>query len=117
MACELWENAKRQGNLTLLCPGTPAALEMNAEAAVLTLTTAAPCRHACWSVPTGVTPGCAKSLGLQAINTPYGELGLVANFDCQRPHRGIARQWFRADGVLAWLPMAGDRISIVWSTR
>jgi hypothetical protein len=53
---------------------------------------------------------------LRAINTPYGEMGLVANFECQRPHRGIARQWFRHDGVLAWLPMAGNRVSIVWST-
>jgi 2-octaprenyl-6-methoxyphenol hydroxylase len=25
------------------------------------------------------------------------------------------RQWFRADGVLAWLPLPGRRISIVWS--
>ena len=43
-------------------------------------------------------------------------MGLVANFECERPHRGIARQWFRDDGVLAWLPLAGNRISIVWST-
>lgn len=57
-----------------------------------------------------------ETLGLQAINQPYGEMGLVANFECERPHRGIARQWFRHDGVLAWLPMAGKRISIVWST-
>jgi 2-polyprenylphenol 6-hydroxylase len=27
----------------------------------------------------------------------------------------VARQWFRADGVLAWLPLPGKRISIVWS--
>jgi ubiquinone biosynthesis UbiH/UbiF/VisC/COQ6 family hydroxylase len=53
---------------------------------------------------------------LRAISTPYGEMGLVANFECQHPHRGIARQWFRCDGVLAWLPMAGNRVSIVWST-
>jgi 2-octaprenylphenol hydroxylase len=51
-------------------------------------------------------------------------MGVVANFECEKPHRGIARQWFRDDGVLAWLPLAGDqqgdarthRISIVWST-
>jgi ubiquinone biosynthesis UbiH/UbiF/VisC/COQ6 family hydroxylase len=47
-------------------------------------------------------------------------MGLVANFECERPHRGIARQWFRDDGILAWLPLAGNdginRVSIVWST-
>ena len=33
----------------------------------------------------------------------------------RRQSRGIARQWFRDDGVLAWLPLPGERISIVWS--
>jgi 2-polyprenylphenol 6-hydroxylase len=29
----------------------------------------------------------------------------------------VARQWFRPDGILAWLPLPGDRMSIVWSAR
>ena len=53
---------------------------------------------------------------LPAHETSYDEMGVVANFSCEKPHRNIARQWFREDGVLAWLPLAGDRISIVWST-
>jgi len=46
----------------------------------------------------------------------YGEDGVVANFEAEREHGGIARQWFRGDGVLAWLPLPGRRISMVWST-
>ena len=47
---------------------------------------------------------------------PYGQTAVVANFACERAHHGVARQWFRADGsVLAWLPLPGRRISIVWS--
>jgi ubiquinone biosynthesis UbiH/UbiF/VisC/COQ6 family hydroxylase len=46
----------------------------------------------------------------------YGQQGIVANFDCELAHHGCARQWFRADGgVLAWLPLPGRRMSIVWS--
>lgn len=56
-----------------------------------------------------------RMLGLGAREYPYGETALVANFACERPHGGVARQWFRADGVLAWLPLPGDAISIVWS--
>jgi hypothetical protein len=37
MACELWESAKRQGNLSLCCPAAPQSLAMASEAAVLTL--------------------------------------------------------------------------------
>jgi len=55
-------------------------------------------------------------LGLPAEEAAYGEDGVVANFDTEREHGDVARQWFRADGVLAWLPLPGKRISIVWST-
>lgn len=46
----------------------------------------------------------------------YEHIGVVANFSTERPHRGAAYQWFRPDGVLAYLPLPGNRISIVWST-
>lgn len=46
----------------------------------------------------------------------YHHVGVVANFACERPHRGIAYQWFRQDGVLAYLPLPGQYVSIVWST-
>jgi 2-octaprenylphenol hydroxylase len=56
------------------------------------------------------------SLGIAAEEEPYGESAVVANFETEADHESIARQWFRADGVLAWLPLPGRRISIVWST-
>ena len=46
----------------------------------------------------------------------YDQIGVVANYECERPHDGTAFQWFRADGVLALLPLAGMRTSMVWST-
>ncbi|OYY94529.1 MAG: hypothetical protein B7Y41_06770 [Hydrogenophilales bacterium 28-61-23] len=46
----------------------------------------------------------------------YKHIGVVANFETEKPHRGSAFQWFRADGVLAYLPLPGNRISMVWST-
>jgi 2-polyprenylphenol 6-hydroxylase len=54
--------------------------------------------------------------GMATEPKPYGQTAVVANFSCERAHHGVARQWFRADGsVLAWLPLPGRRISIVWS--
>ena len=55
------------------------------------------------------------ALGIGVTEQPYEEVGVVANFGCERPHGDTARQWFRNDGVLAWLPLPGARISIVWS--
>lgn len=57
-----------------------------------------------------------EAAGIVVTPKPYGQQGVVANFDCERAHHGLARQWFRDDGsVLAWLPLPGHRISIVWS--
>lgn len=47
----------------------------------------------------------------------YAQQGIVANFKVEKPHGNIARQWFMADGILAWLPLPGNLISIVWSTE
>lgn len=116
MACELWESVKRQGNLTLFCPDSPAALELGEDANRLTLGDGRVLSARLLVGADGRDSWVRDRAGLSAINTPYDEMGLVANFTCERPHRGIARQWFRDDGVLAWLPLPGNRISVVWST-
>jgi len=64
----------------------------------------------------GVRSWVRTAAGIVAEPRPYGQAAVVANFACERPHRGCARQWFRADGgVLAWLPLPGRHLSIVWS--
>jgi 2-polyprenylphenol 6-hydroxylase len=55
--------------------------------------------------------------GVGATVHDYGQTGVVANFAAERPHAATAFQWFRHDGVLALLPLAGDRVSMVWSAR
>jgi ubiquinone biosynthesis UbiH/UbiF/VisC/COQ6 family hydroxylase len=55
--------------------------------------------------------------GLSVHKKVYEQIGLVANFEVALPHQNIARQWFVEDGVLAWLPLPGNRISMVWSTK
>jgi ubiquinone biosynthesis UbiH/UbiF/VisC/COQ6 family hydroxylase len=58
-----------------------------------------------------------RELGLESDAKRYPETAVVAHFRCERPTQGVARQWFRSDGILAWLPLPGDRMSIVWSAR
>ena len=52
---------------------------------------------------------------IEAEEHRYEESAVVAHFECEKAHEGIARQWFRGDGVLAWLPLPGRGVSIVWS--
>ena len=55
--------------------------------------------------------------GLSQQKTVYEHVGVVANFEVDLPHQNIARQWFVDDGILAWLPLTGNRISMVFSTK
>ena len=64
----------------------------------------------------GLNSWVRQAAGIVADPKSYGQQGVVANFDCELAHHGCARQWFREDGgVLAWLPLPGRRMSIVWS--
>ncbi|AXS80845.1 UbiH/UbiF family hydroxylase [Dechloromonas sp. HYN0024] len=116
MACEFWESAKRQGNLTLFCPARPDSLEFRQDAAVLHLSDGTVLSARLLVGADGRDSWVRQAAGLAAVNTPYGEKGLVANFATERPHNNTAFQWFRDDGVLAYLPLPGNRISIVWSS-
>ncbi|CAG0972227.1 2-octaprenylphenol hydroxylase [Methylophilaceae bacterium] len=54
--------------------------------------------------------------GIPLSTHDYGQMGVVANFETTLPHHHTAWQWFkRDDGILAWLPMPGNRMSMVWS--
>lgn len=55
--------------------------------------------------------------GISVQTQNYGQTGVVANFETQMPHGNTARQWFLKNGILAWLPLPGNRISMVWSTK
>ena len=58
-----------------------------------------------------------EQAGLTQDKTVYEHVGVVANFETELPHHGVARQWFVEDGILAWLPLSGNKISIVFSTK
>ncbi len=116
MQRELWETVKRQGNLKLFCPAQPQALQVGENAVRLGLTSGATLEAALVVGADGADSWVRSQAGLHADTLPYGEMGVVANFECAEPHRNSAFQWFRADGVLAYLPLPGRRISAVWST-
>jgi 2-octaprenylphenol hydroxylase len=46
----------------------------------------------------------------------YHQRGVVTNFECEKPHHGEAHQWFTcSEGIVALLPLPGNRVSLVWS--
>jgi 2-octaprenylphenol hydroxylase len=53
--------------------------------------------------------------GIPVTARAYGQHALVANFACERAHRGAAYQWFQRGPVLALLPLPANHVSMVWS--
>ena len=122
MACELWATVSRQRNVTCFCPAEPQALQVGDDAAALTLANGQTLRAKLVVGADGRESWVRQQMGLHSQHDPYGELGVVANFKTELPHFGTAYQWFRADGVLAYLPLSGGAgdthgrmMSMVWS--
>lgn len=113
---ELWETAKRQGNVDLLCPAAPALLDIGDSEAVLELADHRTLSAKLIVAADGADSWTRTAAGFEVEFQSYDQMGVVANFRASQPHFDTAWQWFRADGILAYLPLPGDLISIVWST-
>ena len=59
------------------------------------------------------------ALGVRFEGQDYGQHAIAARLVADRPHRHVARQWFRAPDILALLPFdtpqAGRSYALVWS--
>lgn len=61
-----------------------------------------------------------EEFGVQFQVTSYPQRAIAARLACEKPHGGIARQWFDDGFVLALLPLggvAGNSVALVWSVQ
>ena len=63
----------------------------------------------------GRASGVAARAGIRRTGRDYGQTSLVCAVEHERPHQGLAHQFFMPPGPLAILPLRGNRSSIVWT--
>jgi len=63
----------------------------------------------------GRASGTAERAGIERTGWGYGQTGIVCAVAHEKPHGGIAHQFFMPAGPLAILPLTDNRCSIVWS--
>jgi 2-octaprenylphenol hydroxylase len=103
------------GQVRMLCPAQAASLQLDADAAQLTLADGEPIQAQLVIGTDGGDSWVRRAAGITVRVSDYHQLGVVANFEIEKNHGGTAYQWFRADGVLALLPLPGKHVSMVWS--
>ena len=113
----LWQAIEADGNVALYCPAAIESLERGEGLTQITLADGSRLEAELVVGADGAASRIREWAGLASTLTPYGQSGVVANFECERPHRGTASQWFFDSDILAWLPLPGNRLSMVWSTR
>src|SRR6266571_8477048 len=101
----LWRGLERQRNVALLCPAAPSELRSSADRVEIGLEDGSVVAAKLAVGADGADSWVRRAAGIGARSESYAQLGIVANFACARTHRNIAYQWFRRDGVLAYLPL------------
>ena len=112
----LWTALQHQANLALFAGASCAELAWSASGARLALTDGTVLHSKLVVAADGGKSWVRAQAGIDSRREDYLQSGVVANFVAEKAHRGIARQWFREENVLAWLPLPQNHISMVWST-
>jgi 2-octaprenylphenol hydroxylase len=112
----LWRALPSHRRLRVVCPAKPVSLELLPGHAEIGIEGAAPLQARLVVGADGANSWVREAAGISVHRAKSRQVAVVANFTCEQAHHGVAYQWFRDDGVLAWLPLAGNRISMVWST-
>ena len=112
----LWQQLRSADCVRVFCPARCAAVAWTSAAVTLQLEGGVELIAKLLVGADGADSWVRGQAGIAATPAGYGQLGVVANFATGKPHHGTACQWFRRDGVLALLPLPGDRVSMVWST-
>ena len=58
-----------------------------------------------------------QAAGIGTIGWPYGQSGVVATVKLEKPHGGVAHEYFLPDGPFAILPLTENRASLVWTEK
>ena len=103
----------------VLRPAAASSLRCDADAATLTLADGRAFEAKLIIAADGARSWVRDQAGIAIDDITYGQTAVVVNFHTEKPHFNCASQWFRGKtggaSILAWLPLPGNQISIVWS--
>lgn len=109
------EAIEKQPNITMRHGETVIAQDSDARGAFVTLASGGVLHGRVLIGSDGRRSGTAERAKIKRKGWGYGQTALVCAIEHEKPHGGIAHQFFMPSGPLAILPLTGNRSSIVWS--
>lgn len=101
--------------ITTIAQDSVIAQEVDATGVTVTLASGKSLRSRLLVGCDGRQSGVAQRAGIKRTGWGYGQTALVCAIAHEKPHNGIAHQFFMPPGPLAILPLPGNMSSIVWS--
>jgi len=107
--------AVAMAGITVLAPAGVASADFDARGAAVTLADGRRLRAPLVVGAEGRGSVIRTAAGIGEIGWDYRQTAVVATVRLERPHQGVAHEYFLPGGPFAILPLTGDRASLVWT--
>ncbi len=103
--------------VTLIAPDAVTGVDYDATGVTASLRSGAQVRGRVAFACDGRGSPTREAAGIKLIKWDYNQVGIVTTVEHERPHEGVAQEYFLPSGPFAILPMVGNRSSLVWTER
>ena len=113
----LFDAIERAENITLFAPAARAATRFNPGEAIVELADGRRLSASLVVAADGRMSPLRVEANIKTNQWRYDQTGIVATVAHERPHDGVAQEFFLPAGPFAILPMTKNRSSLVWTER
>ena len=108
---------KAQKSIDVIAPATCGPVETGTAGVTLPLDTGQRLSASLLIAADGKASPLREAAGIETLSWDYPQTGIVCTIAHERPHGGIAQEFFLPSGPFAILPMTENRSSIVWTEK
>ncbi len=106
---------RARSSIRMIQPMSVAAIERDAASAAVTLANGEKLRAPLLVGADGRRSFVRAAAGIRTIGWDYPVTAIVATIQHEKPHGGVAHEYFLPNGPFAILPLKGERSNIVWA--
>lgn len=111
----LFDAIETTENITLFAPAIRTTTKFNPENAIINLEDGRRLAAALVIAADGRRSPLRAEAGIKTNDWRYNQTGIVATVAHEKPHHGVAQEFFLPAGPFAILPMTNNRSSLVWT--